>query len=211
MNKIKVLLVDDHELMRRGIRDAINTSDHFEVIDESDTGEEALMKVEKYQPDVLISDISMSGVSGIGLCKEVRESYPETKVLMLSMHKDPQYIIKAFEAGASGYLPKDVKDEELQKAIIEISEGRKYLNDFVSKILADQFVTNRNTSESIELTSRESEVLEKIVEGFSNKQIAGKLNISDRTVDTHRTNIMKKLNANNTADIVRIAIKRNLV
>ncbi len=208
MERINIILADDHPLVRRGIKDVINSIDDFHIIDEAESGEEALQKVAINQPDVLITDITMSGISGIKLCEKIAKTNPSTKVLILTMHKDPIYVTKAFEAGAMSYLPKEVDDRELQLAIREVSHGRRYLNDFTSKILANQFIGN---SSKIILTIREKEILLLIVNGFSNKQIAEKLIISERTVDTHRTNIMRKLDANNTADLVRIALKRQLV
>ena len=127
------------------------------------------------------------------------------------MHKDPVYVVKAFEVGAFGYLPKDIIDSELQEAIIQIGNGDKHMNDFVSKILADQFVKSKTQSDIAPLTGRELEVLKGIVNGKTNKQIGADLYISERTIDTHRTNVMRKLSAKNTADIVRIALTKNLL
>lgn len=210
MKKIKILLVDDHELMRRGVKDAIVIDQQFEIVDEADSSEEALLKMEEadLDVDVLITDISMSGATGIDLCRKVQARNSGTKVLILSMHKDSVYVVKAFEAGAMGYLSKDVVDSELQEAIRTIHGGDRYLNDFSSKILANHYVGGSTQEE--DLTPRELEILKMIVDGLSNKQIAAQLIISDRTVDTHRTNIMRKLHASNTADIVRIALTRKL-
>lgn len=210
MSKIKILIVDDHPLVRRGINDSICTIEEFEIVGQSESGEEALLMVREYKPDVLITDISMGEMTGIMLCKEVSDHYPDTKAIILSMHKDPIYIIKSFEVGAMAYLPKESDDVELQMAIKEVHGGKKYLNEFTSKILAEHLIKS-NTDVDIELTSREEEILGMIVDGHSNKQIGFELSISERTVDTHRTNIMRKLNARNTADMVRIAIHQQLV
>ena len=211
MGKISVVLVDDHTLVRRGIKDAISSNGNIEVIDEASSGEEALDKLSSKQPDVLITDISMTGITGLDLCEKVQEKYPSINVLFLTMHKDPVYVVKAFEVGAFGYLPKDIIDSELQEAIIQIGNGDKHMNDFVSKILADQFVKSKTQSDIAPLTGRELEVLKGIVNGKTNKQIGADLYISERTIDTHRTNVMRKLSAKNTADIVRIALTKNLL
>ncbi|MEP1097241.1 MAG: response regulator transcription factor [Cyclobacteriaceae bacterium] len=211
MKKVSVVLVDDHTLVRKGLRAAITADPNIEVIAEASTAEELLSFLEKSSIDIVVTDISMPGMSGLNLCKIVNDKYPDTNVLILSMHKDPEYIVKAFEAGAMGYLTKDSDESEFHNAIKKINQGSKYLSPYVAEVLATQFVSKDSDSGEEKLTSRESEVLSKIVEGQSNKQIAEDLFISARTVDTHRTNMMRKLKAHNAAELVRVAILQKLV
>lgn len=211
MKKIRVILVDDHTLVRKGVRSAITADTNIEVIAEVATAEELLSVLPKNSVDLVITDISMPGMSGLDLCKTLNEEYPHAKVLILSMHKDPEYIVKAFEAGAMGYLTKDSDESEFHDAIRKISQGSKYLSPYVAEVLATQFVSKDPHSSEEKLTTRESEVLSKIVLGQSNKQIAEDLFISARTVDTHRTNMMRKLKASNAAELVRKAMTQKLV
>jgi len=211
MKKISVILADDHALVRKGLISIITINEHITIVDEASTGEEAYEKVVEKEPNVLITDISMPGMSGLALCEKIVGKHPKTNVLVLSMHKEPEYVIKAFESGAKGYLAKDVTDKEFLDAIESVNDGKRYLTDFVTSILANQFAQSSSKSSTENLTSREKEILSKIVSGLSNKQIASDLFISSRTVDTHRTNIMRKLKAANAAELVRIAITERIV
>lgn len=212
MNQVtNVLLVDDHHIVRNGIHKSLAENPEIEVAGEANNAEEVLAMLPNLEVSVVITDISMPGMTGIDLSRKLLDLHPHVRVLFLTMHSDPIYVIKAFEAGASGYLLKDVIDDELQKAIVEIGKKRKYINSFVSEILASHVSGDLGGSKKYELTTREAEVLNSIVAGLTNKQIAHELSVSDRTIDTHRSNIMQKIGARNTADIVRIAIAENLV
>ena len=212
MDTIKVVLADDHPVARGGIKSLINNSGHIEVIGEASDGEEALSLVRRKKPDVLISDISMSGHNGIELAQIVSHECPQTKVLVLSMHDEPEYILKAYEAGALGYLPKNSNETELIEGVNVINSGQKHLTPTVSQILAQGMISDRSDSSTVKynLTKREHEILGMLVDGMSNKQIAADLFVSIRTVDTHRTNIMKKLGVKNAADLVRVCLEENL-
>lgn len=210
MKKVKVILADDHTVVRKGIKSAI-ANNSIEVIAEASTAEEVLSFLEKKEVEMVVTDISMPGISGLELCEIIREKYPNTQVLILSMHKDHDYVIKAFQVGAMGYLTKDADETEFYTAIEMVSQGKKYLSSYVSDVLASQLLNKNQKHQTEKLTSRESEILSKIVLGLSNKQIAEDLFISARTVDTHRTNMMKKLHASNAAELVRIALTKKLI
>lgn len=208
--KIRVIVVDDHPVAREGIISLIEEADSIEVVGEAFNGESAVGLVDKFKPDVVITDISMSGMSGIELSHQITTKYPSTKILILSMYKDQEYIQKSFENGASGYLPKNSDQRELREAIMLINSGQKYITSEISMILAQGMITQK-PQENYNLTSREQEILKMLVDGMSNKQIAADLFLSIRTIDTHRTNIMKKVNVKNIAELVKKAISKKLV
>ena len=190
----------------------VTNDDSIKVIGEASTAAEALSMIEKESPEVLITDISMPGMSGIDLTKSVRNEYPDTNVLVLSTYVEEEYITSAFEAGALGYLPKDTNEEEFIAAIKSVANGDVYYTHEVSNILTRSLINKKRSHEEyLELTEREIEILKLVVEGLSNKMIADKLFISVRTVDTHRRNIMEKVDAKNSADLVRKAFENNLV
>lgn len=212
MDKIKLILVEDHPMVRIGLKSLLSGSDHIEIIGEAGNGLEAIELVEKKQPEIVVSDISMPQMNGLALAKHLQEHHPEIKVLLLTIHLEPEYIIEGFEAGIMGYLPKDSSQEELIEAIETICSGGKYMSQKVSEILAQRLIRKDAMSKpNTKLTPREKKILEMLVEGNRNKEIADKLIISVRTVDTHRTNIMRKLDVNNTAELVNKAISDKLI
>jgi len=212
MRKIKVLLIDDHQIVRRGVKNLLKGEDEIEIIGEAENAEAVMEILENVTPDVILSDITLPGISGIDLIHVLKEKFPQISVLMFSMHSEDEYIIDALNAGAKGYIPKVVDQFEIVKAIKEVSKGEMYYNNLVSGALARQIYSLRNNENSDNtLSNREVEVLNFIVEGLNNKEIADKLIISKRTVDNHRANLMKKLGARNTADIVRIALKKGFI
>ena len=212
MESIKVLLVDDHEIVRKGVQLLFEGESEIEVIEETSSGEEAIEFVKDNFVDIILSDITLPGMSGIDLVKEIHEKHPKISMLMFSMHAEDEYIIDALNAGAKGYIPKVVDQFEIVSAIKEISEGRMYFNNSVSGALARQIRSLNNGKKSKDkLSEREVEVVNHIVKGLNNKEIADKLFLSKRTIDNHRSNLMKKLGARNTADIVRIAINTGIV
>ena len=209
---VKVVLADDHPIVRGGIKTLLESDSSLEVIAEASSGEEALNLVFKMNPNILVTDISMSGLNGIELAQAIADNGGDTKVLILSVHEDHQYIMKGYEAGALGYLPKNSSETELINAIKTINTGQKHLTHSVSQILAQSLIIQQaQPKKDYNLTTREKEVLKMLIDGMSNKQIAADLFISIRTVDTHRTNIMKKLDVNNTAELVRVGLYENLV
>ncbi len=212
MEKITVILADDHPVVRSGIKSLIKENDDIEIVSEASNGQEALDQVALHHPHILISDISMPILNGIEVASIISEKHAETKVLILSMHMDAEYILKAFEAGVMGYLLKDSDQAELYEAIEAIADGRKYLTKNVSKVLAQSMVKGKRSHDAEkDLTTREKSILGLLVDGLRNKEIAANLSISVRTVDTHRTNIMRKLKVNNTAELVKKALSDKLV
>ena len=208
-NMIRLVVADDHLVAREGIVYLLSGATGVKVVGEANNGGEAIKLVENLQPDILICDISMPDFNGIELLKKLEESGQEVKVLILSMHKDSEYIMKSFEYGALGYLPKNADEGELIKAIETIHKGDRYLTQEVSNVLAQSMLASKSTVK-YNLTSREKEIINNLVKGLSNKQIAAELFISIRTVDTHRTNIMKKLKVKNVASLVKLALSENL-
>lgn len=211
---IRVMLVDDHQVVRKGLKALIESENEIQVICEASSGEEGLKSIDECAPDLVITDMSMPGISGIELTKQLKKSHPYLGVLLLSMHDDEEYIMDALNVGAMGYLTKDAPTEEIQEAISRVASGKMYYSSSLTDILARQIILKSKREvilESKNITEREMEVLQLIIKGFSNKEIADKLIVSKRTVDKHRSNLMKKLDAKNTADIVRIAYESKLV
>jgi len=208
------MIADDHKVFRDGIVSILNEVEDIQINLEAGDGEEVLQILEKEQPDVILMDITMKETSGIAITKVVKEKYPTIKVLILSMHSESSYIVKALDAGASGYLLKDAGSTEMVNAIRTVHGGDTYYSQQVSAILVQhitQGTSPKSTKEGIPLTPREIEILELIAEEFSNPEIAEKLFISIRTVDTHRRNLLEKLQVKNTAGLVRYAIKHGIV
>lgn len=212
MSKVKLLIVDDHDVVRTGLKLLFKKKSDFEIVADASNGKDALSAVKKYQPQVVITDISMDGMNGIELTKFIMADFPETSVLVLSMHNDEEYIIDALEAGAMGYIPKTSDELEIINAAVNVSKGKMYYSSSISDILAKRLIKKKKNPVIGESpTAREVEVMSLIVGGYSNKEIASQLFLSKRTIDNHRANLMRKLNAKNTADIVRIAILKELV
>ncbi|MFY0689893.1 MAG: response regulator transcription factor [Cyclobacteriaceae bacterium] len=207
-----VLIADDHAIVRQGIQLNLSIYKNINIVGEAAGGIEALELVKTLAPDLLITDISMPDMSGIEVAREVVKNFPKTKVLMLSTHNEEEYILESFAAGASGYLPKDSSVDQLNKAIETIVSGQVFYTEAVSKIITMATINNRSPIGAQEqLTERELEVLEQIVDGLTNKEIANKLFISVRTVDAHRRNIMSKLNASNSAELVKLSYEKKLI
>jgi DNA-binding NarL/FixJ family response regulator len=213
---IKLVLVDDHQIVRDGLKLLLSGESDFQIVAEGKDGEEAIKLVLEHQPDVLISDISMPKKNGLESLEEIKRDSPNTKVLFLSMFDKEEYVTTAVKFGADGYLLKDSGKEEMIKAINKVAGGEKYFSSDVSGILVNQIIKtdskNGGTDDNdFNLTKREIEILEKIINGWSNKQIAEDTDISVRTIETHRLNIMKKMKVNNAADLVRKALINGLV
>lgn len=208
---IKVILADDHEIVRKGIRLLLETEEDIEVVGEASNGEEAIDKVRKLHPDLLIVDIRMPVLNGIDTTARVKKEFSDTKVLVLSMHDDEEYIIKSIDCGADGYLLKDTNKPEFVKAIHSTMEGHKYFSGDISDILVNHYLSAKKSPPAdgaadhvrdYQLTKRERQILHMIYNGFSNKAIADELQKSVRTVETHRFNIMKKLGVGNIAELL---------
>jgi len=204
-NKLKVLLVDDHALVRRGFRRMLEDEPTFEVVGEASDGLEAVECAEKLKPDVIVMDCALPQVNGIEASRRILASRPETAILMLSMHSEDTLIRQALEAGAKGYVLKNAMDLDLVRAIKKVAEGETVLDSQIT--LGGTLKGERDTG----LTARELEILQHIVAGKSNKEIATELNLSVNTVSVHRANIMDALGIHKTAELVVYAIRNGLV
>lgn len=211
MPSIKIFLADDHELIRTGIRNLLGSNKDFQIVGESGDGEETIRKVREVKPDVVVIDISMPGMSGIEVTKHLREKFPNVKVLVLTMHENVEYVYQIYKSGAGGYLLKNAGKEEISSAIYAVARGEKFFSPKVSELMISGYMkqAERRDSPSPDstLTKREEEVLRLIARGLNNQQISGQLFISPRTVDTHRTNIMQKLDIHDVANLVRYALE----
>lgn len=210
---IRVLLADDHGIVRKGIKLLIGNGNDIEIVGEAQNGLEALELVKSLKPDVLIADISMPGMSGIELTAETKTNHSYTNVLMLSTFFDEDNILESFEAGALGYLPKNANEEELVHAIKKIAKGQLFYTPSVMELVGTSLIARKSQGTSLKstLTNREKEILAELVNGCTNKEIASKLFLSTRTVDAHRRNIMKKLKVNNSAQLVKVSMEKKLV
>jgi len=210
----RILLADDHTLIRHGIRNLISNNPALTVIGEVGDGEELLAFLETTQPDLLILDISMPKLTGIEAVSRVKKLYPGIKILMLTMHKNKQYFYHAMSAGADGYLMKEDSDEELLLAIKRIQDGKSYLSPFLSQDFADDVISayrNNRSSPFETLTNREREVLNLVVAGHTSKVMADMLCLSPRTIDHHRANLLRKFDMKNSVDLVNFAVRNGFV
>jgi len=214
MSTITVILADDHVIVRNGIKILLESDGDIKVIGEASNGAEALEIAERLQPDIMISDIKMPVMNGIEATARLKSVAPNTKALILSMHEDEEYIIKSVESGASGYLLKDTTKEEFSKAIYAILDGQKYFSGDISNILVNNYLNMRESGplfkssplsgqNDYHITKRERQILRLVYEGHSNKSIAEELGKSVRTIETHRFNIMKKLEVGNITELLR--------
>jgi DNA-binding NarL/FixJ family response regulator len=209
VKKIQVLLADDHALVRAGIRALLERSEQVEVVGEAGDGLEALELIRRLTPDVVLLDLTMPGLSGFEVLKETRERFPAVNTIVLSVHDSADYAFHAFQSGAVGYLPKSAASAELEIAIERVLSGEKYLSPTIADV---PFQIPTATDESIpELTSRQVEVLTLVAQGLSTKDIARTLSISIKTVETHRAQLMQRLDIHDVAGLVRYAIKKGLV
>jgi len=208
--RARVLLADDHAVVRQGFRLILGSQPDLEVVGEAGNGREAVELALKLKPDVAVIDVSMPELNGIEATRRIVERLPQTRVLALSMHKDAVYVREILRAGARGYLLKDAVDTEFLNALRAVARGDGYLSPAVSAAVLDDY--RKNTTDPIDLlTSREREVLQMIAEGKTNKEIAGLLDLSVYTVDAHRGRIMEKLNVHSATDLVRFALRRGIV
>lgn len=212
--QVRLLLVDDHPIVRAGLRMLFQSEPQLTIVGEVDSGEAAVAAVERLKPDVVIMDVAMPGMNGIEATRRIKAANPETAVLALTMHEDEQYFFEMLNAGASGYIPKRAAPDDLVAAIKVVAEGNVFLYStlarFLIKDMADRSATTPDTVDDV-LTAREREVLTYIAEGLTNREIAETLIISIKTVERHRENIMAKLNMHNRVELVRYAIKKGLI
>ncbi len=208
MNKTKVLLTDDHQIIIDGLKSLLKNSDEIVVAAEANNGREALRILDILEIDVILMDIDMPVLNGIDTLKEIRKQNSNVKVIILSMHNEAGMIKSLMDIGANGYLLKSCSQEELIGAISKVASGQSYFSTEVTLSLLNPAQSNQPTEL---LTDRETEIIKLIAEGFSNKEIGSKLFISHRTVDTHRTNLMKKLDVGNIAGLISYAIRNGIV
>ena len=212
MEPIKVLLADDHSIVRAGLRRLVEESDDMEVIAEAADGKDAIHKVHKYSPDVAVIDISMPGLDGLEVVSRLRGHRPDLPILILTMHEEGQYVVRAIQAGAMGYMTKQSAPEQLLKAIRKIYEGSRYLTDEAAETLALRVAKGSGEQSPLDsLSMRELQVLRRLAMGHTNREIAGAYSISIKTVDTYRLRLLKKLNLRNNAELSRFAMQNRLI
>lgn len=212
MNPIRVLLADDHALVRAGVRALLQSMANVQVVAEASNGREALELVKELRPDVVLMDISMEGLNGVDAAARIASEQPRTRVIMLSMHAQEEYVVKALRAGASGYLLKNAVASELEKAIQHVARGETFLSPAVSRQVSDYIRRVGQEPTALDrLTPRQREILQLIAEGNTTKKIAQVLTISVKTVETHRSQLMEQLDIHDVAGLVRYAIRTGLV
>ena len=209
---IKVLLADDHSIVRAGLRRIVEESGEMEVIAEAADGQEAIQLVRKTGPDVAVIDISMPGLDGLEVISQLQVYVPKLPVIILTMHEEGQYVVRAIEAGAMGYITKQSAPEQLVKAIHKVYAGHRYLTDEAAEALALRIAKGDGHRSSLDsLSMRELQVLRRLALGHTNREIASAYNISIKTVDTYRSRLLKKLNLRNNAELSRFAIQNRLI
>jgi DNA-binding NarL/FixJ family response regulator len=219
MKKVRILIADDHDVVRSGLRTLLRGTPEFAIVAEAVNGEEAVLLAGKHRPDVAILDISMPVLDGIGATRQIRELYPEIKIVILSVHEDEEYTHQILQAGAMAYLLKTAGKKEIVAAIRSVLAGEKFFSPGISRLITEGFVKRGDVqkrgaageSEPGVLTEREIQVLQYVAQGYTNRQIADILFLSFRTINTHRSNLMQKLDIHDTAGLVRYAITRGLV
>lgn len=215
MSAVRILVADDHGVVRKGLRLILERHDGLEVIGEAADGREAVRLAEELSPDIVIMDVGMPQLNGIDATAQILHRNPRAGVIILSMHSDEGYIVRALSAGAKGYLLKDSAEEDLIQAVRIVAQGRPFFSPRITQTLLDDYVRQlrqKGLQDSYDLlTEREKEVLQLISEGKSNKEVATTLDLSVYTVETHRTNLMQKLNLHNTAEIVLYAVRKKII
>ena len=209
---IKVLLADDHGIVRAGLRRIVEESGDMEVVAEAADGRETLRLVQEIRPDVAVIDISMPGLDGLEVVSQLHGHYPDLPILILTMHEEGQYVVRAIQAGAMGYLTKQSAPEQLVKAIRKVHAGSRYLTDEAAETLALRIARGSGEQSPLDsLSMRELQVLRRLAMGHTNREIASAYNISIKTVDTYRSRLLKKLNLRNNAELSRFAIQNKLI
>ena len=209
---IKVLLADDHRIVREGLRRIVDACDDMEVVAEAADGKEAIRLIRKRRPDVAVIDISMPEIDGLEVLQQLQPEFPELSILILTMHEEQQYAVRAIEAGARGYITKKSAPEQLVKAIRRVHTGSLYLSEEVAEALALRVAKGTSGQSPLDLLStRELQVLRRLALGHTNREIAENYHISIKTVDTYRLRLLKKLNLRNNAELSRFAIQNKMI
>lgn len=215
MKRLRILLADDHIVMRTGLRALLERQPNLEVVGESENGRNAVDLTASLRPDVVIMDVGMPVLNGIEATKLIVADHPTTAVIILSMHSDESYVMRALKAGARGYLLKDSAPADLLSAILAVSQNKSFFSPKVSRILAEDYVRVLKQKGAVDsydlLTDREREILQLLVEGKANKEVATSLNISPYTVETHRKHILEKLNLHNPAELILYAVRKGII
>jgi DNA-binding NarL/FixJ family response regulator len=215
MGSIKILIAEDHAILREGLRALISSNQDMEVVCEATDGREAVRCVEKFRPDVVLLDLSMPRLNGLDALREIKKISKPTKIIILTVHKTDEYVRAGLQAGAEGYLLKDAGYAELLAAIRSVMDGKRYLSPEISGTVIDAYLEGRNTGEQITswdtLSLRERQIVKLIGEGYKNRDIAELLFISVKTVEKHRANIMKKLDIHDVSGLTALAIEKGLV
>ncbi|HEY3840297.1 MAG TPA: response regulator transcription factor [Bryobacteraceae bacterium] len=215
MNDIRIVLADDHTLVRQGLRLMLERETGFKVVAEASNGREALDVVDATLPHVIIMDLAMPTLNGIEAARQIHLKHPNTSIVVLSMHSDESYVLRALKAGVRAYLLKDSADTDLIGAIRAVTEGKAFFSPAISRVLVEDYVRQlqqKGVEDSYDLlTSREREILQLIGEGKSNKDVAQMLNLSPYTVETHRSNVMEKLNLHSVPELILYAVRKGVV
>jgi DNA-binding NarL/FixJ family response regulator len=217
MEKIKIILVDDHQIVRDGIKALLNDAEDIDIISEAGSYNELREKLKLQNPDIILMDISLPEISGLEITKTLSETYPHLKVLILSMYTGEDFIFNAIKAGAKGYLPKNTTRKEIIDAIHAVYNNNEYYSESISNVILKSYVQKAKTADSLPertediLSSREIEILKYFAGGMSNQEIADKLFISIRTVESHKNHIMQKLELKSTVELIKYAIKNKIV
>jgi two-component system, NarL family, response regulator NreC len=215
LKKIRVLIADDHGIVRKGLRLQLEQNDAFEVIGEATEGREAVQMAEALIPDVVIMDIAMPNLNGIQATAQLIKKNPHIGVIILSMYSDETYLMRTLAAGAKGYLLKESADADLDQAVQTVAQGKPFFSPAIANTLLEDYMRQlqqRGLQDSYELlTEREKEILQLLAEGKSNKKVADMLNLSTNTIETHRTRIMQKLDLHNSAEIVLYAVRKGII
>ena len=215
MARVRILLADDHTIVRQGLRKVLEERPDWEVVAEAGDGREAVRLAEQHKPDVAILDVAMPLLNGIEATRQISRRVPDTRVLVLSMHADEAYVTEILQAGAAGYLLKDSADVDLLKAVDEASQGRSFFSPAIARVMLDDYVRQLSdkgiTDRYQSLSEREREIFQLIAEAKTNKEIAALLNVSPSTVETHRAHIMEKLDLHSAAEIVLYAVRRGVI
>lgn len=215
MKKTRILIADDHGIVRKGLRLQLEQHEEFAVIAEAADGREAVRLADDMDPDVVIMDIAMPNLNGIEATSQIVKRKPNTGVIILSMHSDESYLTRSLAAGAKGYLLKDTAEVDLYRAVQVVSEGKPFFSPAIANTLLEDYMRQlqqRGLEDSYDLlTDREKEIFQLLAEGKSNKDVAQQLNLSPYTVETHRTRIMQKLNLHSAADIVLYAVRKKII